>query len=67
MDRFLVEADRQVAGVAVREPGGFRFVCANPEFASIDGRIFKETSSLARSVADVVVVNRLGARTPGLQ
>lgn len=26
MDRFVVEADKKVVGVAVRVPGGFRFI-----------------------------------------
>ena len=50
-DRFAVEADRRVVGVAVRGPGGFRFFSSEPDFFALEGRTFPRSRALARSVA----------------
>jgi hypothetical protein len=51
-ERFVVEAGRKVVGVAVRVRGGYRFFCSDPDFQSIDSRVFPRARALARHVAD---------------
>ena len=52
-DRFVVEADRRVVGVAVRSPGGYRFFSSDREFDRLEGRTFARARSLANSVARI--------------
>ena len=49
-DRFAVEADRKVVGVAVRAPGGFRFFSSEPAYFALEGRTFRGARALAQSV-----------------
>ena len=49
-DRFVVEAERKVVGLGVRVPGGFRFFASDPDFASLEARIFKRARGLAQRV-----------------
>jgi len=58
MDRFLVEADRKPVGIAIRVRGGFRFVASDPEFRSIDSKIFPRARALASSVAELARAQR---------
>lgn len=60
-DRFVVEAERKVVGVAVRVPGGFRFFSSDPAYAEIEGQTFPRAKSMARLVAEIA--QRL--RSPG--
>ena len=53
MDRFVVEAERRVVGIAVRVPGGFRFVASDPDFYSMDRKIFRRTRLLVSRVAEL--------------
>ena len=50
-DRFVVEADRRVVGLAVRVPGGFRFFASDPEFTSLEAKTFKHARSVAQRAA----------------
>ncbi|MGZ8335670.1 MAG: hypothetical protein ACXWU1_03300 [Allosphingosinicella sp.] len=52
-DRFAVEADRRVVGVAVRAPGGFRFFSSEPAFFALEGRIFARARTLVQSAAKI--------------
>ena len=52
-DRFVVEADRRVVGVAVRAPGGYRFFSSDQAFDHLEGRTFARARSLANSVARI--------------
>ena len=61
MDRFVVEADRKVVGIAIRVPGGFRFVCSDPAFHSLDRQIFPRARALASRVAEFARALRAGA------
>ncbi len=63
MDRFVVEADRKVVGIAIRVPGGFRFVCSDPDFQEMDSRIFPRARALASSVAELAKARRGAAGT----
>jgi hypothetical protein len=58
LDRFVVEADRKVIGVAIRVRGGFRFVCSDPDFRSLDKKIFPRAKALASRVAELVRLKR---------
>lgn len=67
-DRFVVEADRRVVGVAVRGPGGFRFFSSDPAYQGLEGRVFPRARAVARSVARIRRLVRgrdgLAAATP---
>ncbi len=58
MDRFVVEADRRVVGIAIRVRGGFQFVCSDPAFRSLDSRVFRRARVLTSSVADLARTRR---------
>lgn len=58
MDRFVVEADKCVVGIAISVPGGFQFVCSDPSFRSIDNKVFKHARTLASSVAQLARAQR---------
>ena len=53
MDRFVVEANRSVVGVAVRGAGGFRFFTSNPRFKSLEGKTFRRVRALRRRVEEL--------------
>lgn len=58
MDRFVVEADKKVVGIAIRVAGGFRFVCSDPDFQSMDRKVFRRARALATSVAELARAKR---------
>jgi len=62
MDRFAVEADRKVVGIAIRVPGGFRFFSSDPDFHPMDRRIFPRARALARGVAEFARAHRARAK-----
>ena len=43
-DRFVVEADRRVVGVAVRVPGGFKFFSSDPHYLALEGKLVPVTA-----------------------
>ena len=47
---YLVEIGSHVAGVALHESGGYRFVAIKSSFHALDGVIF-ESADVARSAA----------------
>ena len=49
-DRFVVESDRRVVGVAVRSPGGFKFFSSDPGLCAAEGRTFARARSLTIAV-----------------
>ena len=51
-DRFVVEADRQVVGVAVRVAGGYQFFTSNAEFQFLEGTVFPRARSMRHRVAE---------------
>lgn len=53
MDRFVVEADRKVVGIAIRVPGGYRFVSSDPDFHSMDRKVFPRARTLASRIAEL--------------
>jgi hypothetical protein len=53
MDRFVVEVEKKVVGIAVRVRGGFRFVCSDPEFRSMDRKVFPRAKVMASRLAEL--------------
>jgi hypothetical protein len=52
-DRFVVEADRKVVGIAVRAPGGFKFFSSDASFAGLEGQTFTRVRTLTNAVAKI--------------
>ena len=46
--RFAVEFDRRVVGIAVRVPGGFMFFASDDDFQELDGKLFPRARAIAR-------------------
>lgn len=63
MDRFVVESNKRVVGIAVRVPGGFRFVCSDPDFRSMDSKVFPRAKALASNIAKLERARRTDAKT----
>ena len=61
-DRFVVEADRKVVGVAVRVPGGFKFFSSDPDFSELEARTFPRARAMAQTIAEIARTRRLTAR-----
>lgn len=57
-ERFVVEADRRVVGVAVRAPGGFKFFSSDAAYEPLEGRTFARARALAASVAKITRARR---------
>jgi hypothetical protein len=51
--RFAVEFDRRVVGIAVRVPGGFMFFASDDDFERLDGEIFPRARAIARRLEKV--------------
>lgn len=51
--RFAVEFDRRVVGIAVRVPGGFMFYASNDAFEEMDGRLFRRARAIERELKKV--------------
>jgi hypothetical protein len=52
-DRFVVEADRRVVGLAVRVPGGYRFFSSHPDYFVLESRTFARAKEIASKVAEI--------------
>lgn len=57
-DRFIVEADRQVVGVAVKVRGGFRFFASDPDFNELESKTFPRARAMAKRVAELARARR---------
>ncbi|RYE04488.1 MAG: hypothetical protein EOP61_00300 [Sphingomonadales bacterium] len=66
MDRFVVEADKRVVGIAIRVPGGYRFFCSDPDFRSLDRQTFRRARTLASRVAEFARARRTGFKPSAL-
>lgn len=51
-DRFVVEANRQTVGVAVRVAGGYQFFSSDPAFQALEGRVFPRFRSIQHQVVE---------------
>ena len=61
-ERFVVEADRRVVGVAVRGPGGFRFFSSDAAYLPLEGRIFARAKALSNAVTKMARKRRTQRR-----
>ena len=52
-DRFVVEADRRVVGIAVRVKGGFRFFTADHRFRSLESRTFPRLKAVIARATEI--------------
>jgi hypothetical protein len=52
-DRFVVEADRRVVGIAVRVKGGFRFFTADRGFRSLESRTFPKLKAVIARATEI--------------
>ena len=51
--RFAVEFDRQVVGVAVRVAGGFVFFPSDPAFDTLEGKVFSRVRAMSQRLTEV--------------
>ena len=51
--RYAVEYDHEVVGVAVRAPGGFLFISSDRRFDKLDREVFARSRGLARRLGEV--------------
>ena len=64
--RFAVEFERHVVGIAVRVPGGFMFFSSSDDFDELDGRLFPRARAIERQLRKVSRTKRNGvARRDG--
>ena len=57
-DHFVIQADRQVVGIAVRVPGGFRFFTSDPDFKALESKVFPNARSIDRLAEDIGAARR---------
>ena len=50
LDRFVVEADRQVVGIGVRVAGGYQFFTSDPAFQFMEGKVFARAKTLHQRI-----------------
>ena len=60
--RFAVEFDRRVVGIAVRVPGGFMFFASDDDFEHLDGELFPRARAIARRLEKASKRNRATMR-----
>jgi hypothetical protein len=63
--RFAVEFDRRVVGIAVRVPGGFMFFASDDDFEQLDGELFPRARAIARRLEKVSKRKGVTMRAPG--
>ena len=57
-DHFVVQAEKQVVGIAVRVPGGFRFFTSDPVYKRLETQVFPKAKSIERLAAEIAVARR---------
>jgi hypothetical protein len=57
-DHFVVQAEKQVVGIAVRVPGGFRFFTSDPAYKGLETQVFAKARSIDRLAAEIAVARR---------
>lgn len=53
VQRFAVEFDRRVVGVAIRVPGGFMFYSSDRDFDQLEGELFPRARAMSRRLAEI--------------
>ena len=56
---YAIDVQHQTAGVAVGEPGDFKFFSSAPAFDSLEGRIFRSLDQVNRAARDLAVTRRV--------
>lgn len=56
---YAIDVQFQTAGVAVGQPGDFKFFSSSPAFDPIDGRIFSSLAHVNRAARDLAVTRRV--------
>jgi hypothetical protein len=64
MQRFAVEFDRRVVGIAVRVPGGFMFFASDDDFVQLDGELFPRARAIARRLEKISKRERVTMDAP---
>lgn len=49
-DRFVVEANRQTVGVAVRVAGGYQFFSSDPAFRHFENHVFPRVRAMQHQI-----------------
>lgn len=65
-ERFVVEADRKVVGVAVRCPGGYRFYASEDGFFPLENRSFPSVRALTSAAGRLARARGNSPGSPGL-
>ena len=52
-NRFVVEANRRVVGVAVRVAGGYKFFSSNPAYQGLDSQVFPHARTVTHMAQEV--------------
>lgn len=58
-ERFVVEADKRVVGIAVKVPGGYRFYSSDPDFLAMEGTTFPRAKAMAQRVAQIAKLRNM--------
>ena len=53
-DTYIIEVSSQVAGIVVRDRGGFRFFAASHRFNALDGQVFRNAREAERAAIRLV-------------
>ena len=61
IQRFAVEFDRRVVGIAVRVPGGFMFFASDDHFEQLDGQLFPRARAISRHLEKLAKRSRAPA------
>jgi hypothetical protein len=48
-ETYIIEVGGQAAGIVVRNPGGFCFFAANPQFLALEGQLFRNAREAERA------------------
>lgn len=63
-DRFVVEADKKVVGIAVKVPGGYRFYSSDSDFLAMEGTTFPRAKAMAQRIAQIVKLRDMRSAPP---
>lgn len=56
---YAIDVHHQTAGVAVGEPGDFKFFSSSPDFDGLEGRIFRSLDQINRAACELAVGRRV--------
>lgn len=56
---YAIDVHHQTAGVAVGEPGDFKFFSSAPAFDHLEGRVFRSLDQVNRAARELAVTRRV--------